>query len=141
MAASPLLLDTGPIIAFLDRSDPDHDWVRARWSVLQGPMVTTGAVLTEAFHFLNPIPGGAENLSAFLRRGAMRIENAFGQSSLESAVSLMHTYADIPMDFADATLVVLAARLDCRNVLTLDERGFRTFRYDRRKHFRLVLQD
>lgn len=45
------------------------------------------------------------------------------------------------MDFADATLVLLAERLGTRGILTLDERGFRTFRFAGKKHFRLVLQD
>lgn len=53
----------------------------------------------------------------------------------------MHRYADTPMDFADATLVVLAGELETKQVLTLDERGFRTYRYGRNAAFHLVLQD
>lgn len=53
----------------------------------------------------------------------------------------MEAYRDTPMDFGDATLVVLAERLNCPDILTLNERDFRTFRYGRNRRFRLVLQD
>jgi hypothetical protein len=45
------------------------------------------------------------------------------------------------MDFADATLVLAGEFFGIRNIATLDERGFRTFRYDRNKPFRLLLQE
>ena len=53
----------------------------------------------------------------------------------------MARYPNVFMDFADATLVVLAENLNTPNILTLDQRGFRTFRYRRNKLFRLLLQD
>ena len=51
----------------------------------------------------------------------------------------MQKYADTPMDFADATLVLLAEALDLRDVLTLDRRGFSTYRTRRRRSLGLVL--
>jgi hypothetical protein len=51
----------------------------------------------------------------------------------------MQKFATVPMDFADATLVLLADALSVRDVLTLDRRGFRVFRDLRRRPFRLVL--
>ena len=60
---------------------------------------------------------------------------------LGRATELMARYANVVMDFADATLVVLAENLNTPNILTLDERGFRKFRYRRNKLFRLLLQD
>ena len=52
---------------------------------------------------------------------------------------LMKKYADTPMDFADATLVLLAEETGQSEILTLDERGFRTYRYRGTRRFRLVL--
>ena len=53
----------------------------------------------------------------------------------------MERYADAPMDYADATLVACADELNCGDILTLDIRGFRTYRYQRNKRFKLLLQD
>jgi predicted nucleic acid-binding protein len=59
---------------------------------------------------------------------------------LTQAAELMSKYADTPMDFADATLVLVATRLRLNSVCTFDRRGFRTYRIGR-KAFRLVLDD
>ena len=58
---------------------------------------------------------------------------------LESAVELMRKYGDTPMDFADATLVLLAAQLEVVDIVTLDRRGFSTYRTPNGGKFRLVL--
>ena len=50
----------------------------------------------------------------------------------------MAKYTDLPMDFADASLVVTAALINTGEILTLDERGFRTFRYNQRQRFHLI---
>jgi hypothetical protein len=60
-------------------------------------------------------------------------------ASLRAAVALMKQYRDTPMDFADATLVLLAEELGLLDILTLDRRGFSTYRIGRGRAFRLVL--
>ncbi len=135
------VVDTGALVALLDKSDPAHDKVRRGWAPLVGRFSTTGAVITEALHFLQPIPGGAESLAGLLRKGLVAVDDAFAQCRIDAAVGLMVRYYDTPMDFADATLVLLAERLATSNILTLDERGFRTFRFAGKRRFQLVLQD
>jgi len=61
------------------------------------------------------------------------------QKQVLAAAQLMDKYADTPMDFADATLVLAAGDLGVTDVLTLDRRGFSTYRTAKRKAFRLVL--
>jgi predicted nucleic acid-binding protein len=61
-------------------------------------------------------------------------------ADLTAAAELMAKYADTPMDFADATLVLLARQLKINAVCTLDRHGFRTYRIGR-KAFQLVLDD
>ena len=143
LSMKPVLyvVDTGPLVAWFNRKDPAHALVRAGWAPLIGRFVTTGAVITEALHFLQPLAGGAEGLAGFFRKGLVTIDDTFAQNRLDAAVGLMARYHDIPMDFADATLVLLAERLVTPNILTLDERGFRTFRFAARRRFQLVLQD
>jgi predicted nucleic acid-binding protein len=120
MKAVFYVVDTGPLVAWFNRKDPAHALVRAGWAPLIGRFVTTGAVITEAL---------------------VTVDDTFAQNRLDAAVGLMARHHDIPMDFADATLVLLAERLVTPNILTLDERGFRTFRFAARRRFQLVLQD
>ena len=61
-------------------------------------------------------------------------------NELIAAAALMERYADTPMDYADATLVLLADALRIHDVLTLDRRGFSSYRAASRKSFRLVLE-
>ena len=135
------LVDTGPLVAILDRGDSWHPFVRERLSRVSGQLVTTGAVVTEAMHFLRPIPGGPRGLLRFLHDASVVVEDGFRSGFLGEAVSLMEKYADTPMDFADASLVVLAHELEIDRVLTLDERGFRAYRHGRNRQFQLILQE
>ena len=137
----PLLLDTGPLVALLDRSDPYHDWVKPRFGSITGPLVTSGAVVTEATFCLQHVRDGIARLFELLANPRIHILDSFQPAQLHAAAVLMHRYADTPMDFADATLVLLAGELETRQVLTLDERGFRTYRHGRKAAFQLVLQD
>jgi predicted nucleic acid-binding protein len=136
-----ILVDTGPLVAYLDRSDPAHGFVRSRWKPIAGRFVTTAAVFTEAMHFLRPVQNGAETLVELFRESSLLFEDVFQLTMLARAANLMARYANVSMDFADATLVVLAENLNTPNIVTLDERGFRTFRYRRNKLFRLLLQE
>jgi predicted nucleic acid-binding protein len=136
-----ILVDTGPLVAYLDRGDPSHEFVRFGWEPIAGRFVTTAAVFTEAMHFLRPVQNGAETLVDLFREGSLMLEDVFQLPMLGRATKLMARYPNVSMDFADASLVMLAEDLSTPNILTLDERGFRTFRYRRNKLFRLLLQD
>jgi predicted nucleic acid-binding protein len=135
------LLDAGPIVAWLDANDGHHSAVRDKMGALAGKLVTTGAVVTEAMLFLQEAREGASRLTDWLRKMRVEIVNCFDQESLQSAALLMERYADAPMDYADATLVACADALNCGDILTLDVRGFRTYRYRKNKGFKLLLQD
>jgi predicted nucleic acid-binding protein len=129
----PSLLDTGPVVALLDRKDPYHDWVVPRFHRLQGRLVTTGAVVTEATFFLQNVRDGISRLFELLANPRVEVRDSFQPRQPRSAAAFMERYASTPMDFADATLVVLAEELEADRVLTLDERGFRTYRHRRSK--------
>lgn len=136
----PCLLDTGPIVAWLDRGDSWHARVAPGIGRLRGRLVTTGAVVTEAMSFLQDTRDGIARLLELLANPRIEIRNCFEPAKLRAAAALMETYADTPMDFADATLVVLAGELETDRIATLDERGFRTYRRGRNRAFTLVLQ-
>ena len=133
-------MDTGPLVALLDSSEAAHELVRDYLAGTERQrFVTTGAVITEAFYFLADVQDGPARLASFLDASATEIRDAFGADALSAAVRLMNKYADTPMDFSDATLVWLAEQIGSEEILTLDRRGFSTFRFGRSHKFKLVL--
>ena len=136
------LVDTGPLVALLDRSEPDHGEVQNFISRLRGSrLVTTGAVLTEAFYFLSDVRNGPDSLVSFVIASGMEVRDTFGSDALTAALRLMSKYADVPMDFPDATLVWIAEQTGTDRVLTLDRRGFSSFRFGRNRGFKLLLDE
>jgi uncharacterized protein len=133
------LLDAGPLVAALNRRDPDHERCAVALAGFTGSLLTTGAIVTEAMHFLSVVADGPSTLAGFLDEAQVDIRDCFAPSQLVDAAVLMKKYADIPMDFGDATLVLLADEAGIEDILTLEERGFRTFRFRRTRRFRLVL--
>jgi hypothetical protein len=120
------LCDSGPLIALFDPSDWSHEGCRLALQEFRGGFVTSWPVLTEAFHFLDR-PVGRRLLWDFILSDAVRVEEV-PKSDLGRMRALMEQYADLPMDFADASLMALAERLRVFRVFTLDRRGFAVFR-------------
>ena len=133
------LVDTGPVVAYLDAEDPAHPDVAGCWDSFRGQLVTTSAVIVEAMHVVAASPSGARHLADLVAASGMEVYDLSRPPELFEAVSLMEKYSDTPMDYADATLVLLAEALEVHEVLTLDRRGFSTYRARKRRGFRLVL--
>lgn len=136
MTAVRALLDTGPLVALLHRDDRQHQWCVDSFESFRGVLLTTEAVLTEAMYLLAGIPGGQQAcLEFFIRGGAVLVPATRG--NLRRCQILMAKYGDVPMDFADSTLVSLAEEADIQEVFTLDRRGFDVYRIGKRGSFRL----
>jgi predicted nucleic acid-binding protein len=133
------LLDTGPLVAYLDANDSAHETVTSCLDGFTGALATTGAVVTEAMYFVSTAARGPSMLAAFVAGSGARIYDLSQPPELNAAAELMEHYADTPMDFADATLVLLAEALGVRDILTLDRRGFSTYRTRGRQAFNLML--
>ena len=133
------LLDTGPLVAYLEARDPAHREVVNRLDRFTGQLATTGAVLTEAMHFVSAHRSGPSLLAELAVSGDLQVFNFSEPLQLREASARMQTYADTPMDYADATLVMLSEELDTREVLTLDRRGFSTYRDRDGRAFAMVL--
>jgi uncharacterized protein len=135
-----LLLDTGALVSLLDRSQRHHQKCRRAFAEWTGPVVSTEAVLTEATYLLAGVHGGRTAcFDFFLSGGAVLVPST--ATSLRRVRKLLDKYADLPMDFADATLVALAEELDCSSVFTTDRTDFSVYRLKGRKPFRLVPSD
>jgi len=131
-----VLIDTGAILALLDRTDRWHQVCVQTFQKLRLPVVTSEAVLTELFHLVGDSRREMETAWKFVRSGAIRLA-AIEDSELPEIQALMSCYWDRPMDFADATLVYLARREGLSSVLTVDHADFNTYRIEGRKRFRI----
>jgi hypothetical protein len=135
--AGELLLDTGALVSLLDRSQRGHVDCARFFESWEGPVLSTEAVLTEATHLLGGLSGGRRACIDFFFAGGAVLVPAT-PASLGRARALIDQYASLPMDYADATLVVLAEELESDLVFTTDRRDFGVYRIRGRRRFRIV---
>jgi predicted nucleic acid-binding protein len=132
-----LLLDTGAFIALIDRDEKFHAACVAALERWTGPVVTTEAVLTETLYLVGPDWRAQKVCLEFILRGAIQVAPS-SVKSLQRVAALMERYGNVPMDFADATLVALAEELETDKIFTLDRRGFTTYRMNRNRVFQII---
>jgi predicted nucleic acid-binding protein len=133
----PVLLDTGPLVALIDRRDQHHAWVQSHVAEMVPPLLTCEAVLTEACFLVRGIPGGTQAALEVFERGVARL--AFDLNENFAPVSsLMQRYANVPMALADACLVRLSELTAGCVVFTLDS-DFHIYRRHRRQKIPLVI--
>ncbi len=133
----PALIDTGAVLAIVEADD---DWHSVCLEALQSvhiPLFTTEAVLTELFHLIGKSAHNIGKAWNFVRSGALTVR-PIDDSDLPALQALMVQYRDRPMDFADATLVHLAARESLSLILTIDHDDFETYRIGGRKKFTIL---
>lgn len=134
-----IIADTGFWVALANRNDAHHDRAKTALAGVREPLVTTLPVVTETCHLLltrlnvRAQLGFIENWSA----GAFRVLDVSAEPN--RLYELMERYQDLPMDFADASLVILAEELGTGRILSTDERDFQTYRWKNRKPFKNLL--
>ena len=127
------IVDTGPLVAFLDRAEQHHGWVAERIEELDTPLLVCEPVLAEAMHLLARFSRAHDALFGLLENGALMI--AFRIDENISALRKLHQkYRDRPMSLADACIVRTAEICEQHAVLTLDS-DFSVYR----KHGRVPL--
>ena len=132
-----ILLDTGALVALLDRSEKNHARFVEFFSSFKGNLYTTEPVLTEALYLLGPSARMQRTCIQFILEGGAALVPQ-SSASLERAAALMMKYEDTPMDFADATLVYLAKRESLSVILTVDHADFATYRIEGKRQFRIL---
>ena len=131
------LIDTGAVLALLDRNDLWHKTCLETFRELRLPLATSQAVLTELFHLVGENPHEMEAAWRLVHSGAILMAE-IQHSELPPIHELMSQYADRPMDFADATLVHLARREGLSTIFTVDRADFDTYRIEGRRRFRVL---
>lgn len=131
------LADTGGLLALLNPRDRWHPRCVEAFESLRLPLATTAAVLAELFHLLSDHPHDLEAAWSLVRSDALTVL-PITDTDLPQLHELMARYADRPMDFADATLVHLAARESLTTIFTVDHDDFETYRIPGGRTFRIV---
>jgi uncharacterized protein len=129
----PAIVDTGPLVAFLDRSERHHDWVAGEVAGLAAPLLVCEPVLAETMHLLAGFTRAQDALFGLLENGALKV--AFHiEEHVPALLRLHQKYRDKPMSLADACIVRMAEIYERHAVLTLDA-DFTVYR----KHGRVPL--
>ncbi len=129
------LLDTGPLVALIDANDRHHEACREALTAVDGPLIATWPCVTEALYLVRRQGGASFELALF--NLLMRPEIQFftlGKDDVPRLVELINRYHDLPMDFADAPIVLASERLAIGKVLTVDQH-FRAYRIQRTGYF------
>lgn len=134
-----VVVDSGYLIGLFDETDPLHPRCRAFLKDYRGRFLTTEAVLTEALALLSPAQQWRclEWLGDAMRAGLLEVDRE--PLDFRAIEKLARKYADQPMDFADASVVLLAGRAGVREILTADRRDFAVYRLAGRVRFIDVL--
>ena len=135
---TPVLLDTGCIVALLDRSERHHRQCVEIVSGLDAPLITCEAVIAESCYLLRNLAGAREAVIENVERGIFLVPFHFATRA-DRIRKLMVKYADVPMDFADACLVEMASQFQTGRILTLD-RDFEIYRWSRNRPFELLVE-
>ena len=120
-----ILVDAGPLIALLDRSDNNHRRVKGFLERYRGRLLTTWPVLAEACHFVSE-----RAQIRFLRwaaSGGLSVVELH-DTALATIADWKEKYRDLPMDLADASLLWIAEQTGITDILTIDLRDFSAYR-------------
>lgn len=131
-----IIADTGFFFALANQSDRYHSAAVASLQSLNEPLITTYPVITETCYLLLSTGGNFAQCN-FLRNittGAAEIFQ-LQNNHLVRIIELLENYSDLPMDMADAPLVILAEHLGHGRILTSDRRDFSVYRWQNNRPF------
>lgn len=137
-----IIADTGFFLALANSRDEHHPAAKRALAELREPLITTWPVLTETCHLMVARlgPAASETFVASAAQGAFEVFALAGEH-LPRVLQLMQKYRDLPMDLADASLVILAEHLGSGRILSTDRRDFHAYRWKSRRPFQNLMDD
>ena len=124
-----IIIDTGPLVAFLNKRDYYHSWADYQLGFVSNQLVTCEAVITETCFLLRNIPKGQETVFELLKRGLIKIDFDI-ENEVEAISKLMRKYKDVPISLADACLIKMSEQIKNGIIFTLDS-DFKLYRKNR----------
>ena len=131
------VIDTGPLVALLNRRDRHHVWAREVLDTVEPPVFTCEAVISEVCFLLGRIKGGQDTALALLSKDALEVDFRI-RSEIDPIRGLMRKFASVPMSLADACLVRMTELEPQSVVVTLDS-DFRVYRRNRRQLIPMII--
>ena len=125
------VIDTGPLVALLNRRDRHHTWVREVLDTVEPPLFTCEAVVSEACFLLGKLRGGRDAVLRLVSNDVVKIDFQI-RVEIEPVRGLMRKFANVPMSVADACLVRMTELEPQSVIMTLDS-DFRVYRRNRRQ--------
>jgi predicted nucleic acid-binding protein len=134
-----LVVDSGPLYAYVDAADPDHDACRALLEESSGPLVVPTMTIAEVAYLLATRLGAEPELRFLgdLAAGTLAVEPVHPADWLRIA-DLVGRYRDLPLGTVDASVVAVAERLAVTTIATLDRRHFAVVRPSHADAFELL---
>jgi predicted nucleic acid-binding protein len=132
-----IIADTGPLVAYFDRSDQHHAWAKEVMATLTEPLLTCDAVLAEATFLLQRGGIAAGLPMRMIERGLLRPDFSIA-SEAASLRALLERYNDVPMSLADACVVRMSELRHDAKVWTADS-DFTIYRRNRRSIIPLIM--
>ena len=114
-----IILDTGPLVALLNRGDTYHHWAVEQWSCAKPPLLTCESVIAEACFLVRTFPGGEAAVLNLVARGVVEVPFVLSEQAHDVA-RLLKKYCNVPMSLADACLVRMSEQHAHSVILTLD---------------------
>lgn len=131
------LVDAGPLVAAFSKGDKHHGATVEFLSRNRGALVTTWPAITEACHLLRRSPKARIDLLQWVARGGLTAHEAITEQIVD-LIAYMEKYFDIPMDLADASIMVTAIELGIRDIASTDS-DFEIYRLPNRARLKNVL--
>lgn len=133
------LIDAGPMIALFDKDDQYHTKIMDLIESYQGELFTTWPVVTETVYMLDFNQAVQIDFLTWIKRGAVEIID-LNNSDLARIIELAKKYSDVPMDLADATLIVASEELNIKNIISIDS-DFYIYRNIREEYLRNIFKE
>ena len=137
MKPKRIIIDTGPIVAFLNKSDKYHEWAMIQFSQLVPPFYTCESVISEACFLLRNIKSGPTNVFKLLERDLIQLPFKL-EIEIDLISKMINKYSNIPMSLADACLVRMSEQISESSICTLDY-DFKIYRQAKRKIIPLII--
>jgi uncharacterized protein len=131
-----VLLDTGPLVAFINGRDIYHDWAMAQWAHITPPLLTCEAVISEACYLLRGAKRGQAAVMELINRGILNLPVRIDEH-IKQLTWLLEKYNDIPMSLADACMVRMSELYSDSLLLTIDN-DFNIYRKNKRQAIQVL---
>lgn len=137
MIDKKVIIDSGPLVAFLNKSDQYHQWSVVQFAQLRPPFYTCESVISESSFLLRNYKNGTANIFKLLDRGLIKIQFQL-HDEIDAIKYLLNKYNNIPMSLVDSCLVRMSEQITNSTICTLDS-DFITYRKEKRKVISIII--